>query len=206
MKFSKIKVIFLIIFFILFVYGGYCINSNFNSKDVNKINIYISYIGLFATFGGAYLGAKISGQYTMKSLKISENNKKIINKKRAFGLKKELIKVTKVALNKARPQDGSGMFTFEEDEYIRVRDIYINKINENLKQISDFKMSENYYYLDDEDINDLDNIYFLLSDLVFSIEDLNNRVDEGQNENYPEFAVTKRQYFSLLDELYKKYY
>ena len=142
----------------------------------------------------------------MKSLKISENNKKIINKKRAFGLKKELIKVTKVALNKARPQDGSGMFTFEEDEYIRVRDIYINKINENLKQISDFKMSENYYYLDDEDINDLDNIYFLLSDLVFSIEDLNNRVDEGQNENYPEFAVTKRQYFSLLDELYKKYY
>lgn len=37
-----------------------------NAKD--NLSILISIIALFATFGGAYLGAKISGQYTLKSI------------------------------------------------------------------------------------------------------------------------------------------
>lgn len=204
---DRTNIIFTLVSLILFVFGIYYLHLTF--KDINKtdrIDIYISFIGIFATFGGAYLGAKISGIYTIKSLKITEANKKKINNKRSIGLKKELISVTKLALDKARPQDGTGMFVFEENEYIKIRDIYIDRINESLKRISDFKMSENYYYLNNKDISDLDNIYFLISNLIFTIEDLNNRIDEGQNENYPEFKVTKKEYFKLLDRLYKEYY
>lgn len=204
---NRTNIIFTLVSLILFVFGIYYLHLTF--KDINKtdrIDIYISFIGIFATFGGAYLGAKISGIYTIKSLKITEDNKKKINNKRSIGLKKELISVTKLALDKARPQDGTGMFVFEENEYIKIRDIYIDRINESLKRISDFKMSENYYYLNNKDISDLDNIYFLISNLIFTIEDLNNRIDEGQNENYPEFKVTKKEYFKLLDRLYKEYY
>lgn len=204
---NRTNIIFTLVSLILFVFGIYYLHLTF--KDINKIDridIYISFIGIFATFGGAYLGAKISGIYTIKSLKITEANKKKINNKRSIGLKKELISVTKLALDKARPQDGTGMFVFEENEYIKIRDIYIDRINESLKRISDFKMSENYYYLNNKDISDLDNIYFLISNLIFTIEDLNNRIDEGQNENYPEFKVTKKEYFKLLDRLYKEYY
>lgn len=204
---NRTNIIFTLVSLILFVFGIYYLHLTF--KDINKtdrIDIYISFIGIFATFGGAYLGAKISGLYTIKSLKITEANKKKINNKRSIGLKKELISVTKLALDKARPQDGTGMFVFEENEYIKIRDIYIDRINESLKRISDFKMSENYYYLNNKDISDLDNIYFLISNLIFTIEDLNNRIDEGQNENYPEFKVTKKEYFKLLDRLYKEYY
>lgn len=204
---NRTNIIFTLVSLILFVFGIYYLHLTF--KEINKtdrIDIYISFIGIFATFGGAYLGAKISGIYTIKSLKITEANKKKINNKRSIGLKKELISVTKLALDKARPQDGTGMFVFEENEYIKIRDIYIDRINESLKRISDFKMSENYYYLNNKDISDLDNIYFLISNLIFTIEDLNNRIDEGQNENYPEFKVTKKEYFKLLDRLYKEYY
>ncbi|MCQ9279781.1 hypothetical protein NQ031_10315 [Staphylococcus borealis] len=206
---SHIGSIVLIIMVLLFCLGIWVLHTNFiftKESKINQITIYISYSGIFATFGGAYLGAKISGQYTMKALNISENNKKYVNKKRAIGLKKELINVTKTALDNARPQDGSGMFTFEENHYIRIRDNYIESINKSLNNISDFKMSENYYYLDNEDINELDNIYTLLSKLVASIEDLNSRKDEGQNENNIEFRVIKNQFFNYLDELYKTYY
>ena len=204
---NRTNIIFTLVSLILFVFGIYYLHLTF--KDINKtdrIDIYISFIGIFATFSGAYLGAKISGIYTIKSLKITEANKKKINNKRSIGLKKELISVTKLALDKARPQDGTGMFVFEENEYIKIRDIYIDRINESLKRISDFKMSENYYYLNNKDISDLDNIYFLISNLIFTIEDLNNKIDEGQNENYPEFKETKKEYFKLLDRLYKEYY
>lgn len=158
---NRTNIIFTLVSLILFVFGIYYLHLTF--KDINKtdrIDIYISFIGIFATFGGAYLGAKISGIYTIKSLKITEDNKKKINNKRSIGLKKELISVTKLALDKARPQDGTGMFVFEENEYIKIRDIYIDRINESLKRISDFKMSENYYYLNNKDISDLDNIFF----------------------------------------------
>lgn len=45
-------------------------------KNVKEIlQIIISIVSLFATFGGAYLGAKISGQYTLNSIEL-ENKKR----------------------------------------------------------------------------------------------------------------------------------
>ena len=48
----------------------------------DKITICISFTGLFATFGGAYLGAKVSGDNSRKLYEYQKNekNKQIINK------------------------------------------------------------------------------------------------------------------------------
>ncbi|QGP76213.1 hypothetical protein [Tetragenococcus halophilus] len=65
------------LFLIVFVYF---IDKVFNgSMDINKLNSLISFIGIFATFGGAYLGAKISGENAnelfAKQLKENEKTK-----------------------------------------------------------------------------------------------------------------------------------
>ena len=48
----------------------------------DKITICISFTGLFATFGGAYLGAKVSGDNSRKLYEYQKNekNKQVINK------------------------------------------------------------------------------------------------------------------------------
>lgn len=184
---------------------GYIISSVDPNHSITGYFIAISFVGIFSTFGGAFLGAAISGRYTMKTIRLSENNKIEINKKRAKALKNELLKQTKIALDNARPFDAGGMFTFEEVIYSRVRDTYINRINISLNKISEFKMSESYYYLSDDDITELDDVYELISELIFCIEDLNSRQDDGEKEKNPDFYRIKSTYFANLKTFYSKY-
>lgn len=199
----SIIVVLVILVFVFTV--GYIINSVDPKHSIIGYSMAISFVGIFATFGGAFLGATISGRYTMKTIEISENNKSKINRMRANGLKQEVIKVTKNVLDKARPQDGGGIFTFEEKRYKRIRDVYIKHIHKLLKQISDFRMSENYYYLSNNDVEELDIVYSLIANLIFLIEDLNSRSDDGQNEKNPEFCKIKDDLFLYLEQFYAKY-
>lgn len=43
----------------------------------DKLNLLVSFIGLFATFGGALVGAFISGQYTLKSIDKEKKQQKL---------------------------------------------------------------------------------------------------------------------------------
>lgn len=53
-----------IISFVLVI--GYIISSVDPNHSITGYSIAISFVGIFATFGGAYLGAKISGQYAIR--------------------------------------------------------------------------------------------------------------------------------------------
>ncbi|MEB6320274.1 hypothetical protein MXM74_04950 [Staphylococcus xylosus] len=62
-----IGVISLMIFAFIFTVGY--ILSNIDSKNkLEGYTIAISFIGIFATFGGAYLGARIAGEYTLNAV------------------------------------------------------------------------------------------------------------------------------------------
>ncbi|MGX0517471.1 hypothetical protein [Staphylococcus hominis] len=75
-----IIIFFLSIFsFILLV--GYLLNEASKSKDLQGFQVAISFLGIFATFGGAYLGAKISGDNARKleDIKYKQNISKTID-------------------------------------------------------------------------------------------------------------------------------
>ncbi|MCY1605943.1 hypothetical protein [Staphylococcus pettenkoferi] len=78
---KDVKWIILIILLIISCFGVFvALQSNIDYKD--KISIFISFVGLFATFGGAYLGAKISGDNAKKLYEKQkrEKEKSLFNK------------------------------------------------------------------------------------------------------------------------------
>ncbi|MDK4265632.1 hypothetical protein [Staphylococcus warneri] len=69
---------------IVFVFSiGYIIRSVDPEHSVEGYTIAISFVGIFATFGGAFLGAKISGD---NALKLSNREQFIKNTKELFNL------------------------------------------------------------------------------------------------------------------------
>ena len=77
-------IIFIIILAIIsFVFVvGYIISYVDPKHSITGYSIAISFVGVFATFGGAYLGAKVSGDNSRKLYEYQKNekNKQIINK------------------------------------------------------------------------------------------------------------------------------
>lgn len=63
-----ISILIIILLFCIFIF----IQQGIEYKD--KMTICISFSALFATFGGAYFGAKISGKYTLKSIEEQQKN------------------------------------------------------------------------------------------------------------------------------------
>lgn len=73
---------FVFIFITILLIVFYCIISILKGIEyTDKITICISFTGLFATFGGAYLGAKISGDNARKNMEIQLKAQKAENKK-----------------------------------------------------------------------------------------------------------------------------
>ncbi|PTG22460.1 hypothetical protein, partial [Staphylococcus chromogenes] len=66
-------IILAIISFVLVVVG-YIISSVDPNHSITGYSIAISFVGVFATFGGAYLGAKISGD-NARNLEIDRQNR-----------------------------------------------------------------------------------------------------------------------------------
>lgn len=84
---------------------GYIISSVDPKHSITGYSIAISFIGIFATFGGAYLGAKISGDNAVKLAKKEsmindlrntiEYSNKVLDKFNDEGLKKNWYVVAK---------------------------------------------------------------------------------------------------------------
>ncbi|MES3642360.1 hypothetical protein ABFV69_11485 [Staphylococcus saprophyticus] len=72
MKRFDFKTLITILFiFILFIFAfilsvGYVLSNIDPKNKLQGYTIAISFVGIFATFGGAYLGAKISGENASK--------------------------------------------------------------------------------------------------------------------------------------------
>lgn len=199
-----IVVISLVIFAFIFTVGF--ILSNIDPE--NKLEGYaiaISFIGIFATFGGAYLGAKMAGKYTLQTVRMNEDIKREINEKKAKHLIENLVSITKDMLDRARPQDASGMLLFKENEYQPLNEFYIKEIEKSLQDINNFRVSENYFYLNKNSMRTLEDLYSIVFKLVFNINDLNDRKTKNENEKNPVFLIVKEEFFRNLEEFYQKY-
>lgn len=167
--------------------------------------IIISFVGVFATFGGAYLGALIAGKYTLKTVHMNEDIKRVINEKKALQLMENLINTTKEMLDRARPQDASGLIQFQELEYKPLNEFYIKEIEKNLKNINDFRLSDNYFYLSNESMDSLEELYSTVYKLTLNINDLNERNFRNEDEENPVFEIVKREFFRNLHTFYEQY-
>lgn len=106
MKRFDFKTLITILFiFILFIFAfilsvGYVLSNIDPKNKLQGCTIAISFVGIFATFGGAYLGAKISGENASKLAKresmindlnrTMESNNKVLGSFNTIGLKRNL--------------------------------------------------------------------------------------------------------------------
>ncbi|MDW4072250.1 hypothetical protein [Staphylococcus equorum] len=106
MKRFDFKTLITILFiFILFIFAfilsvGYVLSNIDPKNKLQGYTIAISFVGIFATFGGAYLGAKISGENASKLAKresmindlnrTMESNNKVLGSFNTIGLKRNL--------------------------------------------------------------------------------------------------------------------
>lgn len=106
MKRFDFKTLITILFiFILFIFAfilsvGYVLSNIDPKNKLQGYTIAISFVGIFATFGGAYLGAKISGENASKLAKresmindlnrTMESNNKVLRSFNTIGLKRNL--------------------------------------------------------------------------------------------------------------------
>lgn len=106
MKRFDFKTLITILFiFILFIFAfilsvGYVLSNIDPKNKLQGYTIAISFVGIFATFGGAYLGAKISGENASKLAKresmindlnrTMESNNKVLESFNTKGLKRNL--------------------------------------------------------------------------------------------------------------------
>lgn len=106
MKRFDFKTLITILFiFILFIFAfilsvGYVLSNIDPKNKLQGYTIAISFVGIFATFGGAYLGAKISGENATKLAKresmindlnrTMESNNKVLESFNTKGLKRNL--------------------------------------------------------------------------------------------------------------------
>ncbi|WP_415409859.1 hypothetical protein [Staphylococcus agnetis] len=156
---SKILFITVPLLLMMIIYILVEVLSYIKLSSLNLYMLVISFISLFATFGGAYFGAKISGEYTIKAAyKQIEENKKMIKQKADFLIEDVMVSAVS-KINSFRPWDfgtpfkltidnkkHSFMPTFTETEYKRVDDYYLNELDEILKDIKTFRLSETFFY------------------------------------------------------------
>ncbi len=64
-----ITVIFIVLTLLVFGFGGAFKFVNSPPGSLDGYILIVSFIGLFATLGGAYMGAKVSGEYSLKAVK-----------------------------------------------------------------------------------------------------------------------------------------
>lgn len=102
-KIIKWTIVFIIFMFFLYLaiyFSGKFIFNSFSNDGRESFVAAITFFSIFATFGGAYLGAKISGDNTLKLakkekliddlIKTSESNSEFLRKNKFFRLKKQL--------------------------------------------------------------------------------------------------------------------
>ncbi|MCU7557901.1 hypothetical protein RW115_11285 [Macrococcus capreoli] len=211
-----LMIIFSICISIILIFSfGSAMNIIVDAKSLEAYSLMIAFIGLFTTFLGAYLGAKLSGEYTLKASQmiIDEQNK--IALKRAKFLTEDLFSESMSSINKIRPFDfgfpiNEEKFnlnlnpTFREIEYEYVQESLLKDFKDNIDELKNFRLTTDFYLLSPEFQKEITNTITQLSKLYQLFQDLNSYLEKDINESDMFFVAKKKEFHNTLDILYMK--
>lgn len=156
----RIKILILSILLVLIYYVNWSMGNNI---DFDKLNLLISFIGLFSTFGGAYLGAKISGN---NAISLTREERKYDNSKNILTSLRALERIKERLLEKIR-ENIEVVASLKEGGYrgLHFRP-YENEYDEWKQLFSDIKVNAVWTNLTLDDINPLQEPSYLSTNLA----------------------------------------
>ncbi|MDW3782995.1 hypothetical protein QI330_11925 [Staphylococcus saprophyticus] len=184
-------------------------NSTLTESSNRSLEISIALFAMFATFGGAYFGAKISGETASKNTKIQIDNQ--LNENR---------KIEKFNRQRLKAEIKNNMLK----EYLHEINTY-NSILQNIevliKRYINFtiQFGESYKYISDEDyeignskrVNDF---HFIIQEHLKIEEQRNNVMDQSKVNNFEEEVpnitinmlepIVNIENERIIDEIYSK--
>lgn len=184
--------------------------------DMNhSLQLILMFIGIFGTFGGAYLGAKVAGEYSIKASERKHELEIKKYKKKAEYIKSSYYKQAVRLINNMRPQDFYSTVTikigdndlalgpvFKEAKYIPLDSYTLDKISNMVEKLNEFRLSDGYFYLKDSEIRDMDEMIILLEDVTDLFMSLNRYNKKGLSEGDDAFDRIKDKAFEKLENLY----
>lgn len=204
----KLNLVALIILPIMVVslFLGFLLSNIDSSNKLEAYSIAISFIGLFATFGGAYLGAKKSGDIALERDKLREKDR----------VENEKDRVKNIILMNKNYLDGiytlfSNIWKFDGDDFlsklkIQRHNLYDEYNNpKNLKDNTHIKFfNENIEFheykliVKDNDftIDNIDFIISILQDISFDMKDFSN-IEKNTIYKLKQILPRFKKYFSL---------
>ncbi|WP_192945207.1 hypothetical protein [Staphylococcus cohnii] len=203
-----IGVISLMIFAFIFTVGY--ILSNIDPKNkLEGYTIAISFIGIFATFGGAYWGAKISGETATKNTKIQIDNQLNENRKIEKFNRQRLKAEIKNNMLKEYLHEINTYNSILQNIEVLIKS-YINftiQFGESYKDISD----EDYEIGNSKRVNDF---HFIIQEHLKIEEQRNNVMDQSKVNNFEEEVpnitinmlepIVNIENERIIDEIYSK--
>lgn len=163
-----ITVIFIVLTLLVFGFGGAFKFVNSPPGSLDGYILIVSFMGLFATFGGAYMGAKVSGEYSIKSFekqiewqnndyKIkSESKKNILLNNLSRDIKKSNIGETLILITFLNKWDNQTYFTLEDIEiFEKARDV-----------LDGFTLEDMFFYLSETSKNEVFSYIHLLDNII----------------------------------------
>lgn len=207
-----------IVAFILF-FGFVLSNIDPNNK-LEAYTLAISFVGIFATFGGAYLGAKIAGDNAIKihkenlkaqiALNEVEKNQKLIEQLELNREKLDFIELYLTSLSEKEILMGFEEYPYLSKTVVRpcMISFYLNKLNE----ILSFVESDRYVNHDHKYLMPVIYLKEFSNEIVDILEMLNNtdiRYDTSNRAFYNVHNKTKiiqKNQYKELDQKCKKVY
>ncbi|WP_336849387.1 hypothetical protein [Staphylococcus nepalensis] len=176
---SSILSTILLLFFVFTV--ATIFNSTLNESSNRSLEISITLFAMFTTFGGAYFGAKISGETATKNTKTQIDNQ--LNENR---------KIERFNRQRLKTEIKNNMLK----EYLREINTYnsiLQNIEVKIKSYINFtiQFGESYKYISDEDyemgnskrVNDF---HFIIQEHLKIEEQRNNVMDQSKINNFEE--------------------
>lgn len=192
------------------------VNSDIPAFTIHKFEMLLIIIGFGATFGGAYLGAKLSGDYAVKTSELKHKLEISNYERRAEYIQTSYYNQAVRIINDMRPQDFAASIkisideerkislgpVFKENHYTPLDQDKLDKLNKMIEKINEFRLSEGYFYLNINKINELENMGTLLEDVTYGFIRLNMLNKEGTSESNHYFNTLKNETFNKLEKLY----
>lgn len=186
-----------------------------SEENFRVVQILLMSLGLIATFGGAGLGALLSGRYAVRVSKNQYDREVERHEKRAEYIKEKYIKKYARLMADLRPQDFGHRIkimndegpinlnpTFRENAYVIHDPFILRKIEKLVLRMEDFRVSDGFFYLEESEIDALDELIDNAEEVSYLFQKLNKLKNEAYSEEDEKFKVVKNKAFDSLDKFY----